>query len=120
MLPEGIYLRMGEFLPTPVRMLPALQDTPFGIKWPESLFSALGTSSSYNYKLCDWENFTPKINKVRILFNILSQLDLSVYGRLTIAKTLGLSKLLFSSACICTPVRVIDTVNRLEWTKAKN
>ena len=114
MLPEGIYRRMGEFLPSPVRMLPALQDTPFGIKWPESPFSSLGTSSSYNYKLCEWKNFTPKINNIRMLFNIQSQRDLSVYGRITIAKTLGLSKLLFSSACICTPVRVIDTMNRLE------
>ena len=41
------------------------------------------------------------------------QRDLSVYGRITIAKTLGLSKLLFSSACICTPAHVIDKVNRL-------
>ena len=120
MLPKGIYLRKGEFLPSPVRMLSALQDTFFGIKWPESPFSALGTSSSYNYKLCDWENFTTKINKLRMLFNVLSQRDLSVYCRITIAKTVGLSKLLFSSACICTPVCDIDTVNRLEWIKAKN
>ena len=65
------------------------------------------------HKLCEWENFTPKINKLKTLFNVWSQRDLSVYGRITIAKTLGLSKLLFSSACICIPAHVIDKVNRL-------
>ena len=91
----------------------ARKDTPFGIKWPETPICALGTSFSYNDKLCEWENFTPKINKIKTLFNVWSQRDLSVYGRITIAKTLGLSKLLFSSACICTPAHVIDKVNRL-------
>ena len=90
----------------------ARKDTPFGIKWPETPICALGTSFLYNYKLCEWENFT-KINKLKTLFNVWSQRDLSVYGRITIAKTLGLSKLLFLSACICTPVHVIDKVNRL-------
>lgn len=104
-LKEYIFAR-GNFYPVPCECF--------------RLFSALGTSSSYNYKLCDWENFTTKINKLRMLFNILSQRDLSVYCRITIAKTVGLSKLLFSSACICTPVCDINTVNRLEWIKAKN
>ena len=58
----------------------ARKDTPFGIKWPETPICALGTSFSYNYKLCEWENFTPKINKPKTLFNVWSQLDLSVYG----------------------------------------
>ena len=38
---------------------------------------------------------------------------ISSNGRITIAKTLGLSKLLFSSACISTPAHVIDKVNGL-------
>lgn len=37
-----------------------------------------------------------------------SQRDLSIYDRITVAKTLGLSELLFSSACIFTPVHAID------------
>ena len=38
---------------------------------------------------------------------------LSLYGKITIAKTLGLSKLISSSACLHTPPYVIDTVNKL-------
>ena len=60
----------------------ARKDAPFGIKWPETPICALGTSFSYNYKLCEWENFTPKINKPKTLFNVWSQRDLSVYGRI--------------------------------------
>ena len=43
----------------------ARKDTPFGIKWPETPICALGTSFSYNYKLCEWENFTPKIKNLK-------------------------------------------------------
>lgn len=47
------------------------------------------------------------------LFNIRSQRDLSSYGRILITKTLGLSKLIYSSACVQTPARVSDIVNKL-------
>jgi len=47
------------------------------------------------------------------LFNIWSQRDLSSYGRILITKTLGLSKLIYSSACVQTPARVSDIVNKL-------
>ena len=38
---------------------------------------------------------------------------MTLYGKITIAKTLGLSKLISSSACLHTPPYVIDTVNKL-------
>ena len=74
---------------------------------------ALGTASSYNFKQGEQENFGNKLIKVKKLFNLWSQRNLSLYGKITIAETLGLSKLLFSSACLHTPPYVIDTVNKL-------
>ena len=47
------------------------------------------------------------------LFKLWSQRDLSLYGRILITKTLGLSKLIYSSACVPTPARVSDIVNKL-------
>ena len=47
--------------------------------------------------------------KVKKLFNLWSRRDLSLYGKITIAKTLGLSKLIFSRACLHTPPYVIGT-----------
>ena len=88
-------------------------DTLFGVQWPQRPISALGISFSYNSRLCEQENFLQKVNKIQKLFNIWSQRDLSLYGKITIAKTLGLSKLIFVSACTHTPPHYIDIINRL-------
>ena len=88
-------------------------DTLFGVQWPQRSISALGISFSYNLRLCEQENFLQKVNKIQKLFNIWSQRDLSLYGKITIAKTLGLSKLIFVSACTHTPPYYIDIINRL-------
>ena len=85
----------------------------FGVRWPKRPISALGISFSYNLKLCEQENFLQKVSKIQKLFNIWSQRDLSLYGKVTITKTLGLSKLIFVSACIHTTPRYIDIINRL-------
>ena len=85
------------------------KDTPFGINWRQRPICAFGTFFSYKSKLCEDKNFCPKIIKLQKLFNIWSQRDLSLYGKITIAKTLGLSKLIFSSACISTPPHVTDS-----------
>ena len=88
-------------------------DTLFGVQWPQRPISALGISFSYNLRLCEQENFLQKVNKIQTLFNIWSQRDLLLYGKMTIAKTLGLSKLIFVSACTHTPPYYIDIINRL-------
>ena len=88
-------------------------DTLFRVQWPQRPISALGISFSYNLKLCEQENFSQKICKIQKLFNIWSQRDLSLYGKITITKTLGLWKLIFVSSCIHTPPHYIDITNRL-------
>ena len=89
------------------------KDTPFEFMWPQRPIVALGTAFSYKFNLCDQVNFVDKLIKVKKLFNLWSQRDLSLYGKITIAKTLGLSKLISSSACLHTPPYVIDAVNKL-------
>ena len=97
------------------------KDMPFGVKWPRRPIYALGTAFSYNRNLCETENFTSKINKLQKLFNLWSERDLSFYGIILIAKTLGLSKLIYSSACVQTPAQVSEIVNKfsclfyMEW-----
>ena len=86
-------------------------DTLFGVQWPQRPFSALGMSFAYNLKLCKQENSLQKVSKIQKLFKIWSERDLSLY--VTIAKTLGLSKLIFVSACIHTSPHYIDIINRL-------
>ena len=69
--------------------------TLFELTWPQRPIVALETAFSYNLKLCVQENFGNKLIKVKKLFNLWSQRDLSLYGKITIDKTLGLSKLIF-------------------------
>ena len=47
------------------------------------------------------------------MFNLWSQRDLSLYGKITIAKTLGLSKMIFSSACLPTPPRIVSSIDKM-------
>ena len=79
------------------------KETPFDFAWPQRPIVALGTAFSYNVKQCEQEYFGNKLIKVKKLFNLWSQRDFSLYGKITIAKTLGLSKLISSSACLHTP-----------------
>ena len=81
--------------------------------WPQRPIYALGAAFSYNRNLCQAENFTSKINKFQKLFNKWSQRDLLLYGRILIAKILGLSILIYSSSCVQTPAQVPDIVNKL-------
>jgi len=74
---------------------------------------ALGTAFSYNFQLCEQETFSYKLIKIKKLFNVWSQRDLSLYGKITIAKTLGLTKLISTSACLHTPSYVVHAVNKL-------
>ena len=88
------------------------KDMPFDVKWPRRPIYALGTAFSQNRNLCETENFASKINTLQKLFNIWSQRDLSLYGRILIAKTLGVSKLIYSSTCGQTPAQLSDIVNK--------
>ena len=47
------------------------------------------------------------------MFNLWSQRDLSLYGKITIAKILGLSKMIFSSACLPTPSHIVSSINKM-------
>ena len=89
------------------------KDMPCHVILPQRPIYALGTAFSYNRNLCETENFTSKINKLQKIFNICSQPDLSLCGRILIAKILRLSKLTYSSTCVQTPAEVSDIVNKL-------
>ena len=45
-------------------------DSAFEIKSPQRPFCALGTSFTYNLKLCETDNCAPKITKLQKRFNI--------------------------------------------------
>ena len=74
---------------------------------------ALGTCFSYDRIRCEKENFSNKVNQIKKLFNLWSQRDLTLYGKITIARSLVLSKLIFGCAYLPTPAHIIDIVNKM-------
>ena len=70
------------------------KDELYDLIWPQTPIIALGTAFSYDKQLCEQENFLEKITKVQEICNMWRQRDLSLYRRITIVKTLGLSKLI--------------------------
>ena len=88
-------------------------DTPYGLKWPQDPICALGTCFSYDRIRWEKENFSNKVNQIKKLFNLWSQCDLSLYAKITIARTLSLSKLIFGFACLPTPAHIIDIINKM-------
>ena len=82
------------------------------LKWPQDTIVALGTAFSHGAYKCEIKNFHEKATKMQPMFNLWSQRDLSLYGKITIAKTLGLSKMIFSSACLPTPSHIISSIDK--------
>ena len=59
------------------------------------------------------KTFTKRQQKMQKMFNLWLQRDLSLYGKNTIAKTLGLSKMIFSSACAPTPSHIVSSIDKM-------
>ena len=82
------------------------------LKWPPDPIVALGTAFSHDAYKCEIKNFHEKATKMHQMFNLWSQRDLSLYGKNTIVKTLGLSKMIFSSACLPTPLHIVSSIDK--------
>ena len=76
----------------------------------------LGVHSSYDKKGNDELNFNQKILKLQTKLDMWSTRDLTIFGRATILKTLGLSQLVYSASNLVVPQGIADMVkqNHLE------
>ena len=86
---------------------------PFGIKWPNEPIKALGVYYSYDQKLLHEKNFIENLDSVKKLINIWSARSLSLYGKVTIIKSLIVPKFVYVSSLLTTPKGVIQELNRL-------
>ena len=83
---------------------------PLGISWPQKPINVLGVFFSYDEKLSEKENFENKIKSLKSRMNIWRSRGLSMYGRIMIVKTLGISEFLYIASLINVPEWVINTV----------
>ena len=86
---------------------------PYGIKWPSEPIKALGVYYSYDKKLLHEKNFIENLDSVKKLINIWSARGLSLYGKVTIIKSLIVPKFVYVSSLLTTPMGVIQELNRL-------
>ena len=75
----------------------------------KSLRSLLYTWPKSNYE----KNFKDKVFKIKKLINIWSSRGLSLYGKVTVIKSLVLPKLVYISSLLPTPQAIIKEVNQL-------
>ena len=86
---------------------------PLGIKWPQDPIKALGIFFTYDKKLLYMKNFTEKLDNIKKLINIWSSRGLSLYGKVTIIKSLLLPKVVYTSSLLPTPEHIIKELNHL-------
>ena len=86
---------------------------PLGIKWPNEPIKALGLHYTYNLKLLHEKNFLERLDSVKKLINIWSSRGLSMYGKVTVIKSLIIPKLVYISSVLPTPKGIIQELNRL-------
>ena len=86
---------------------------PFGIKWPNEPIKALGVYYSYDPKLLLEKNFIEKLDTIKKLINIWSSRGLSLYGKVTIIKSLIIPKFVYVASLLPTPKEVIKQLNQL-------
>ena len=86
---------------------------PFGIIWPSEPIKALGVFYTYDQKLLLEKNFIENLDKIKKLLNVWSSRGLSIYGKVTIIKSLVIPKFVYLASLMPTPNNVIVELNRL-------
>ena len=89
------------------------KDTPFGFKWPTEYINALSVRFSHNQAIADSLNFGEKIQNLEKTLNTWQRRSLTLYGKINIVKTLGLSKLVYSASVLTVPVHYTQEINKL-------
>ena len=84
----------------------------FDIAWPSEPVFALGIRFTYSDEVSHQKNFEQKLTSMKNLLNIWYPRNLSLYGRITILKTLALSKLIYNTSMLSFPHSFVKTVNQ--------
>ena len=85
---------------------------PLGISWPANSILALGINFSYNDEIVYNKNFEQKLTKMKSLLNLWYPRNLTLYGRITILKSLAISKLVYNTSVLTFPTKFTAMVNQ--------
>lgn len=97
---------------------------PLGMKWTHTPVRILGIHFSYDKKGNDDLNFSLKLRKLQTKLDMWSARSLTLFGRVLITKTLGISQIIYSASNIEVPDTIADTLKRklfnFIWKKKKD
>ena len=85
---------------------------PLGIAWPSNSVLALGIHFSHDDDVAYQKNFEQKLNSMKSLLNLWYPRNLTLYGRITILKSLAISKLVYNTSVLTFPSKFITMVNQ--------
>ena len=83
---------------------------PLGMKWLHTTVKILGIHFLYDDKGNNVFNFNHKVERLQMKLNMWSGRDLTVFGKVMIIKTLGLSQLIYSASNLVVPDGIAGTV----------
>ena len=72
------------------------RNKPLDLKWFHNPVKILGVYFSYNIKANNELNFDKKIQKLQTKLDMWNSLDLTIFGRAMLIKTLGISQVIYS------------------------
>ena len=90
-------------------------ETPFGFRWPRDPIKALGIFFSYDTNKTNELNFAEKIRNLEKTLNSWKRRNLTLYGKINIVKTFGLSKLIYNASVnvLAIPEKYIKEIEKL-------
>ena len=98
--------------------------TPLQLSWPRDPVKILGIYFFYDDKMNDHYNFNLKIQKLQTHLDIWSSRSLTLFGKVLIIKSLGLSQIPYSASNTNVLKDAIETVKRklfsFLWSKKKD
>ena len=84
------------------------RNKPLDLKWFHSPVKILGIYFSYNIKENNELNLDRKIQKLQTKLDMWSSQGLTIFGRATLIKTLGLSQLIYSASNLDVPKGIVE------------
>lgn len=84
--------------------------SPLGMKWMRTPVKILGVHFSYDDKGNNELNFNQKLKVLQTKLDMWSARDLTLFGKVLITKTLGLSQLIYSASNLSVPAGIEDSV----------
>jgi len=84
-----------------------------GISTPETAIKSLGIYFGYDKKECEEKNWNNKVTKIENILNMWKSRTLTLYGKVTVLKTLIMSQITYCATSLVVPENIIVKLNNL-------